>query len=99
MSDLIRLTELLKAADEESAEVPALPEPAQRRALREAAGVPMTQIAAAVGVSGPTIYRAEAGTHRMRSAAAERRYRRVLTEIHRLLVECDPAAIGVRLAA
>jgi AcrR family transcriptional regulator len=67
-----------------------MPEPAERRALREAAGVPLAQIAAACGVSVPTIYRAEAGTHKMRSTIAALRYERILEEMRE--------RIGTRLA-
>ncbi len=93
MSDLITIHELLAAAADERADTPPLPSVEERRALREAADVPMSHIAAAVGCSGPTIYRVESGT-RMRSARSERAYRRVLATIRTRLVERDPHALA-----
>ena len=94
MSDLIHVVELIAVAEDEQAETPPLPSAEECRAIREAADVPVAQIAAAVGVSAPTIYRVEVGT-RMRSAAAERRLRRVLDAMRCRVLACDPHALHV----
>jgi hypothetical protein len=93
MSDLISMTELLAVADDELSETPPLPELPQRRALRLAADVPLVQVAAAVGLSGPTMYRAEMGG-KLRSASAERRWRRVLHALARRIDARDPHALA-----
>lgn len=93
MSDLIRLTELAAVADDECASAPPLPSADERRAIRLAADVPLVHIAAAVGVSQPTMYRAEMGTQ-MHSAATERRYRRVLNGIAQRVALRDPDSLA-----
>ena len=92
MSDLMNLIELLAVADDETASTPPLPAVDLRRAIREACGVPLIHVAAAVGMSTPTMYRAETGTS-MRSARHERRYRRLVDAMHRRVKARDPHAL------
>jgi predicted transcriptional regulator len=95
MSDLIQLREMLIVACADDPATPPLPCAAERRAIRRAAGVDMIDLAAAVGVSRPTIYRAETGTGMTRSVVANRRYRRVLNEMRSRVLARDPRALSL----
>jgi hypothetical protein len=95
MSDLINLIELLAVADDETGTTPPLPAVPQRRAIREACGVPLIQVAAAVGVSSPTAYRAETLERKMSSSRHDRRYRRVIDAMRRRVEQRDPHALEV----
>jgi DNA-binding transcriptional regulator YiaG len=65
-----------------------LPAPAERRRIREAAGVSLRDVAAAVGVSHTAVASWEAGATPREHRAA---YLRLLDELHRIAQDGDVA--------